>query len=316
MRLKEVMRSELRKILSKQFVKKYRGPKVHDTLKYGIIFIVPSLIILSFVMLYPLIRSIVLSFYNFVLTRPDQTDFIFLDNFITLLKDEVFWISFKNTLIFTSITVSIGLAIGLVVAIVFDQLPKVFEKFRGLILIPWVIPGVVIGFLFRYMFDQEIGIINYILNYLNIINEYLPWLSRGELAMTMIILAHLWNQIPFYTLMIAATLKSIPQDIQEAAFVEGASRWQEFLYITLPFSKTTILITTLLMVILNFNTFPIIWTTTGGGPVYSTTTTVIYIFSLAFEQYEMSYSATVGVLWAIILLIISIFYIRILQRDF
>ncbi|MCL5072988.1 MAG: sugar ABC transporter permease [Actinobacteria bacterium] len=174
------MRNKLIKASDRRVEKEgYCGLLAHNT-QSAMLFIIPSLIVLSFVILYPIIRSLILSFYNYELLKPGVMNFVFLDNFKTLFKDEIFWISFKNTVIFTGFTVSICIVLGLVIAIAFDQLPIKFEKYRGLILIPWVIPGVVSGFLFRYMFDFEIGIVNYVLKSLHIIKEYLPWLTQGN----------------------------------------------------------------------------------------------------------------------------------------
>src|SRR5699024_10437225 len=129
-----------------------------------------------------------------------ENSFILFGNFQKLMYDDTFWITVKNTFIFTFTTVIISVLIALVIAIAFDQLPNKFSGLRGLILIPWVIPGIVVGFLFLYMFDYDVGIINYFLLKLGVIEKYLPWLMDGNLAMVAIIVAHVWNQIPFHTL--------------------------------------------------------------------------------------------------------------------
>ncbi|HZK56244.1 MAG TPA: sugar ABC transporter permease, partial [Desulfosporosinus sp.] len=204
---------------------------------------------------------------------------------------------------------------GLWGAIVVDQLPEKFSGLRGFLLLPWVIPGVIVGFLFMLMFDVEIGVANVILQNAGIIKKFLPWLMQAQLAMIAVIIANIWNQVPFYILMFSAGLKSIPMDVKEAAICEGASRWQEFRHVTLPYLKGIMVITSLLMVIRNFNNFPIIYTMTGGGPVYSTTTLVIYIFRLAFEQFNIGYASAIGIVWCIVLLAISMIYVKILYKQ-
>lgn len=293
-----------------------RGPSVHDSSKTAAILLTPALLVMSFVILYPLIRSFVLSFYNLELTQPDQNSFVFLQNFRTMLQDESFWTTFKNTFVFTSTTVFISVILGLIIAIAFDQLPKKYAGFRGVILVPWIIPGIVVGYLFMYMFDVDVGIINFFLQQIGVIDNYLPWLMDGQLAMIAIIVAHVWNQIPFHVLMITAGLKTIPSDLQEAAFVEGANRWQEFKNVTLPSISGILVISSLLMIIRNFNNFPIIFTMTGGGPGDSTTTAVLHIYKLAFEHYQLSYASAVGIIWVIALIVLSIVYIKSLQKDF
>ena len=297
-------------------VKKNRGSSIHDSSKTAVTLLAPALLILAFVIVYPLIRSFVLSFFNLELTKPGQNSFVFLKNFRTMFRDDAFWVSFKNTIVFTLNTVFISVLLGLIIAIAFDQLPKRFAGLRGVILVPWVIPGIVVGYLFMYMFDVDVGVINFFLQKLGLIDHYLPWLMNNRLAMVSIIVAHVWNQIPFHILMISAGLKTIPREVQEAAYVEGAGRWQEFRHVTLPHIWGILVISSLLMIIRNFNNFPIIFTMTGGGPGDSTTTAVLHIYKLAFEQYQLSYASAVGVIWVIALLALSIVYIRFLQKDF
>jgi len=233
-----------------------------------------------------------------------------------MFSEPVFQQALRNTLVFTSLTVATSLLLGLIIAVVIDSLPMRVSGFRGLILFPWVIPGIVVGYLFMYIFDVEVGVANYVLKELGFIDSYLPWLMNHNLAMVAIIIAHIWNQTPFYILMITASLKSIPEDIKEAAYAEGTSRWQDFIYITFPYIRKILVISSLLMIIRNFNNFPIIFTMTGGGPVYSTTTSVIYIYRLAFEQYNMGYASAIGIFWVIVMLILSYFYVKALQKEF
>lgn len=287
-----------------------------NTAKTAALLIAPSLVVMAVIILYPLLNAVWLSFFNYQLTKPNQMGFSFLENYVTMIGDAQFWGAFQTTVLFTAITVAISLVLGLIMALAVDQLPKRLAGVRGIFMVPWVIPGIVVGYLFMYMFDVQVGIVNLILMQLNLIQESLPWLMRGDLAMAAIIIAHVWNQAPFYMLMLTAGMKAIPDDVKEAAYVEGAGRWQEFWNVTFPYLKGIILITSLLMVIRNFNNFPIIYTMTGGGPVYSTTTSVIYIYRLAFEQFNIGYASAVGTVWVIVLIFFSIFYIRALQKDF
>lgn len=293
-----------------------RRQHVDDSPKTAALLITPSLVMVGLIILYPLIKSVYLSFLNYQLTDPNGISFTLFGNYIEMFHDDIFFTAFKNTMVFTLFTVVISLVLGLLMAIAIDQLPKRFTGLRGVFLVPWVIPGIVVGYLFMYMFDVEVGIINYFLKNMNLIQEYLPWLMRNDLAMIAIIVAHIWNQAPFYMLMFTAGLKAIPEDVKEAAYVEGASRWQEFWHVTLPYLKGILVITSLLMVIRNFNNFPIIFTMTGGGPVHATTTSVVYIYKLAFEQFELGYASAVGIVWVLVLLAISILYIKALQKDF
>ena len=287
-----------------------------NTSRTAALLITPSLVVMAAIILYPLLNAVWLSFFNYQLTKPNQIGFGFIQNYQTMMGDSQFWDAFRITAQFTAITVAISVVLGMVMALAVDQLPRRLAAIRGIFMVPWVIPGIVVGYLFMYMFDVQVGIVNLVLTQLHLIQESLPWLMRGDLAMAAIIIAHVWNQAPFYMLMFTAGMKAIPDDVKEAAYVEGAGRWQEFWNVTFPYLKGIVLITSLLMVIRNFNNFPIIYTMTGGGPVYSTTTSVIYIYKLAFEQFNIGYASAVGTVWVIVLMFFSIFYIRALQKDF
>ena len=268
------------------------------------------------VILFPIINAARLSFFNYELTKPKEIGFNLFQNYAYMVKDKIFWQAMRNTVVFTFFTVAIGLFLGLILALVVYELPRRFHGLRGVLLVPWVIPGIVIGYLFMYMFDVEIGVVNYVFQQLGLIKEFLPWLMRDNLAMIAIIVTHVWNQTPFYMLMITAGLMAIPDEAREASYLEGAGRLQEFRYITFPYLQQIIVIASLLMVIRNFNFFPIIFTMTGGGPAYATTTAVLYIYRMAFERFDIGYASAVGTIWVIILIIVSALYIRTLKERF
>jgi len=278
--------------------------------------ITPALLVLAGVILYPIVSSAVLSFFNYDLTSPQSHGFIGTKNFTTLAADANFWLALKNTLVFTFGSVAASLLLGLGVAFAIDQVSDRYSWLRGVVLLPWIIPAVVVGYLFLFIFDVDVGLANFVLKKLGVIEQNQPWLMRANLAMFACIVANIWNQTPFYILMFAAGLKTIPQDVKEATLEMGASRWQEFWYVTLPSLRGIMVITSLLMVIRNFNNFPIIYTMTGGGPAYDTTTFVVYIFRLAFENFQLGYAAAVGFIWCIVLTILAAFYVKALSKDF
>jgi len=279
-------------------------------------FLAPAILVMGVVILFPIINAARLSFFNYELTKPREIAFSLFSNYAYMVQDKLFWQAMKNTVVFTFFTVVIGLVLGLILALVIYELPRRFHGLRGALLVPWVIPGIVIGYLFMYMFDVEIGVVNYVFQQIGFIREFLPWLMRDDLAMIAIIVTHVWNQTPFYMLMITAGLMAIPDEAREASFLEGANRLQEFRFITFPYLHQIIVISSLLMVIRNFNFFPIIFTMTGGGPAYATTTAVLYIYRLAFERFDIGYASAVGTFWVLILIIVSALYIRTLKERF
>lgn len=276
----------------------------------------PALTCMGVIMLYPLLHALYLSLFNYKLTRPNATRFAPQENFSKLFSDEILWTSVANTLVFTLATVFLALVIGMLFAVLIDRFRGRVTGVRGVAMVPWVIPGVVIGYLFQYMFDFDTGVINRILGLLGLIKENQAWLLNTRLAMPAVVIAHVWNQVPFYMLMFTAGFNAISSDVKEAAYSEGASAWQEFWHVTLPQLRGVLVITSLLQIIRNFNNFPIIYTMTNGGPVYATLTSVLYIYRLAFERFDMGYASMVGIFWVLVLMVLSVVYIRRLNRDF
>ncbi len=294
-------------------------PRVNLTKNFSlplhVVLLTPALVVLAMVILYPIVSSAVLGFFNYDLTNPRGQGYAGLRNFQKLLADGNFWLALKNPLVFSFISVAASMVIGLVAAMAVNHLSERHGWLRGVMLLPWVIPTVVVGYLWLFIFDVDAGVANFILQWLGVIRERLPWLMRGDLAMAACIIANVWNQTPFYILMFAAGLNTIPQDVKEASVEMGASRWQEFWYVTLPSLRGIMMITSLLMIIRNFNNFPIVFTMTGGGPAYETTTFVIYIYRLAFDNFQLGYAGAVGFIWCIVLTGMSALYIKALTKD-
>jgi len=184
---------------------------------------------------------------------------------------------------------------------------------RGAALIPWVVPGVIVSLLTLYMFNGEVGIINYTLKTTGFIEEFIPWFGSTKHAMWALVVANVWNQTPFYMLMLLAGLQSRPDELMEAAKIDGAGMLGRFRYITLPHLIGIILIVTSLMVVWNFNNFDLFWATTQGGPVNATMTLSVYTYRQAFLAFRMGYASAISVLWLLGLLAFSTVYIRAME---
>jgi len=154
-----------------------------------------------------------------------------------------------------------------------------------------------------------------ILKDLGLIDKFVPWLAHPTSAPIAVILAYIWNETPFFMLMLLAGLQSIPSDIVEAAVVDGASSLGVFRYITVPSLRRIIAISTILMVIWNFNNFTIVWPMTQGGPINATLTFVVYVYRNAFQNFDLGYAATVGVVWLVLLLVLTFFYVRTISGE-
>jgi len=283
----------------------------------GMLLITPSLIIIAVTMIYPLINVIYLSFTKSFLIDPTGSyTFIGIKNYLLLFRNPVFWIALKNTLFYVGGTVSFEFLIGFALALLLNQQIKYRTTFRGLFMLPWITPSVVVALLTMWVFNSEFGVVNYILKSLGIISRYRGWLKESSLAMPTILSVTVWKMFPFMLVVLLAGLQTIPEEQIEAARVDGANAIQRFLHITLPHMREIIMIVTLLEFIWMFQYITIIWTTTKGGPIYATTTLPVLIYRSAFKDYNMGYAASIGVFWLGFLILFSIFYIKVVgEKD-
>ncbi|MGH9072215.1 MAG: carbohydrate ABC transporter permease [Acidimicrobiales bacterium] len=165
------------------------------------------------------------------------------------------------------------------------------------------------------MFEERGGVINQMLQQVGLIHSPILWLSSGRWALPAVIVANIWSQTPFFLLIFTAALGGVPTEVVEAARIDRARTWSMVRSIKLPYLRSAALVGALLMIIQNFNNFPLIWSMTQGGPVYSTTTLVIYVYQLAFTQYHLGFASAVGVVWLVILLLIAGLFIRVLRGE-
>ncbi len=301
-------------LLHRLIISKRRG-ELSDGV-YAILFLAPALLILAVVVFYPLLQVLYTSLYDTHLMLPAQQKFVGLKNFSQLFTaDPVFMTSVVNTLIFTAVSVAGGFVLGFGMALLLNEHLPFRHILRGLALIPWVVPGVIVALLTLYMFNGEVGIVNYTLKTLGLIDKFIPWFGSTEHALLAIIIANIWNQTPFYMLMLLAGLQLRPDDLMEAAKIDGAGTWARFRYVTLPHLKGIIMIVTALMVIWNFNNFDLIWTTTQGGPVNATMVLSVYTYRQAFLSFRLGYASAIAVLWLVGLMGCLYFYIKAVEGE-
>jgi ABC-type sugar transport system permease subunit len=241
----------------------------------------------------------------------DPPRFVGLANYRQLAADPIFWHALENTGAFALGSVAAAALIGLALALLSeDLLAGRFRWVGSLLLTPWAVPFVVTAFLFRYMYLQTGGIINALLSDLGLIAEPVRWLNASSLALLSIIITNVWSMAPFFFLLMSAALAGIPAEVIESARVDRAGAWSMIVHIKLPFLKSALLIGSLIMVIANLNDFAKIWAMTQGGPGYSTTTLVVYVYRLAFESFNFGYASAVGVVWLALLFAFAVVYLR------
>ena len=297
------------------FLEAYSSKSARKEILFAGALLLPALAVLTLVIFYPLVQALLLSFKDAGLLNTATAPFAGLDNFSRLFGDSTFWTAALNTLILTVVSITVCLILGMSLALALNENIPFKNFFRGIALIPWVLPGVVVGLLALYVFNSQVGVINYVLDQLGITDGFMNWFGSTSNALWAVILLNIWNQTPFYMLMILAGLQTVPGDEYDAAKVDGASAFQRFRYVTLPNIKGVITIVIALQVFWCVNLFDPIWMTTQGGPVNATTTLTIYVYRQAFENLNIGYASAIGVVTLVALLAFSVFFIRAMEGE-
>ncbi|WP_286170088.1 sugar ABC transporter permease [Halocella sp. SP3-1] len=273
------------------------------------IFILPAATFMLLIVAYPILLTVRTALYHEVLTRPwEGVEFAGLSNFTKLLQDREFWGALQRTLIWTVSSVMGKTLIGLAIALVLNQKFKIRGLYRTLILIPWVTPQVVSAIIWRWVYNGEYGMLNYVFIKLGFISEGISWLGHRSTAFIAAVINDMWIGIPFMIVVFLSGLQGISQEIYEAARVDGANKWQQLFKITLPQLKPVFLTGTILSIIWTFNSFNIIWVLTKGGPVNATETLVIKTYKEAFSKFDLGIGGAYAVTTFILLMIFSLFY--------
>jgi len=272
--------------------------------------ILPSVAMISLLTLVPLLEGLIVSVQSQDMGRPNPTRFVGWEHYIrALFEDDDFWSSLRRTIIWTigSVTGAYCLALSLALLVNIDIQGRKF--FRALFLLPWVVPEVSTALLWKWLYGDEFGILNFILKSLGIISSPVLWLADPNLAMPSVIAVQIWKLYPVMFIVLLAALQNVPKELHEAAIIDGANSRQRFWYITLPFIRGTSVITTLLASIWSFQNFDIIYLLTGGGPAGVTKVLATLMYQKAFWGSEMGYAAAIGVLMLVVLLLLSIAYL-------
>ena len=278
--------------------------------------VVPTLLVLAIVVGYPVVYTLLLSVQDYNLLEIEPARYVGAENFAKIFSDRIFWQSLWNTAYYTFGSVAASAAIGLALALLMENLGGArFRAVRALLLTPWAVPFVVVAFLFRYMYLESGGIVNSVLLSIGLIDAPVRWLNDAALALPAVMVANVWAMTPFFFLLLSAALSGIPDQVIESARVDRAGPVSMIWHIKLPFLRNPLLIGGLLMVIANFNDFAKIWAMTQGGPAYSTSTLVIYVYRVAFENFEFGYASALGVVWLLLLFVFALAYLRALRAE-
>ncbi|MBI2539774.1 MAG: sugar ABC transporter permease [Deltaproteobacteria bacterium] len=276
------------------------------------LFLFPSFLFVLIFSLVPIFESFRLSFYRMILTLPWLGQkFVGWQNYLDLLTDPVASHSLLTTLIFVTVTVPLEVLLGLAVALVINEPFRGRGLLRAVVLVPWAIPSTVASQMWRFIFNDRYGLFNYFL-FGDQTELYLAPLADPQLALGAIMVADVWKTTPFAALMILAGLQAVPDELYEAASVDGAGGWQKFRRITLPMIKPAILLAFLFRTIDALRVFDLVFVMTQGGPADSTNVLQFYGYKKSFAEGMIGAGSAVSVLVFFLALLFALLYIRIL----
>lgn len=281
--------------------------------------------ILAYILLLPLVLTLFLLLAYPIasalwITLQDKTigmvgRFVGLQNYSELLlEDPFFWQVVRNGFVFTFGSVFLKLIVGMIMALVLNQPLRWRGLWRGLLLMPWVAPTVVTALSWRWILDLT-GVLNLTLRDLGLMKTSIPWLAQYGTALLSLVLVNTWRGFPFFGITLLAGMQAIPQELYEAAEMDGASVWQRFRFVTLPSLRTVILVVTILSTIWTFNDFSIVWLLTGGGPGHATDVFATYTYKLGFVTSRLGYGQTVSVILAPVLIVIILILSPLMLRG-
>jgi ABC-type sugar transport system permease subunit len=273
----------------------------------------PALLTIGLFALYPILSSVWLSLHEFKLNMPFLgKPFVGLQQYVTLSTDVRFWASLWNTVYFTFFSVLLELIFGFAIAILINRSFRGRGIVRAAVLVPWAIPTVVSALMWKFMFNDQLGVINDIFVKAGILDSYIAWLGSKETALWSIIVTDVWKTTPFMALLILAGLQVIPSDMYEAARVDGANRFQQLVKITIPLVKPAVLVALLFRTLDAFRVFDVVFVMTGGGPANSTETLSMYAQTTLMRYLDFGKGSALSVITFLCVLLISFFYIKIL----
>ena len=281
------------------------------------LYILPSVLFLGAVMGFPILYSIAISFQNFTLQTlvSKQAQFIWFQNYSDVLGDPAFLIALSHSLTFTFFSILFQFTIGLGLAILFSKAFPMSNVMRGLMLSGWQIPSIVTGTIFLWLFNLDYGLINFLLTSSGVVKEPIGWVVQADAALPAVIIANIWLGIPFNLILLSAGITGLPEDIYEAATVDGANGWQKIVHITIPLLRPTILAVLMLGFIYTLRVFDLIWIMTKGGPGNATEVLPTLAYRLSFVHFNFGQSAAVAVIILTILLIAAVGYLKLTINE-
>lgn len=273
-----------------------------------LLFLAPAAVFVGIFTYYPMLVGSQMAFRNWNLNNLTDTSWVGLGNFLDLFEAPEFWGIVRNTVLWVVGSIVPQVVIGFAVALYLKKRFRFRGVYQALIFFPWAVSGFLIGMLFRWMFNAEFGVVNDLLMKACLIDVPIPWLADPAYAMAAVIMANIWYGVTFFAIMILAALQSVPDELYEAAALDGAGRIGSFLNVTLPSIAMTLALTILLRVIWIFNFPDIIFAMTGGGPGQQTHIISTYMIQMT-QQGDYGHASALGLMVVATLMLFAVFYL-------
>jgi multiple sugar transport system permease protein len=278
--------------------------------RLALFFLLPSFFFVALFSIFPIVESLRLSFYRMILTLPWLGQrMVGWENYRDLLTDPVALASIRTTLIFIAVTIPLELLVGLGIALVLNEMFRGRGLLRAVVLIPWAVPTVVASQMWRFIFNDRYGLVNFMLFGADTSRYWAP-LAHPHFALAAIMVAEIWKTTPFAALIILAGLQSIPDDLYEAASVDGATPWQKFRHLTLPLLKPALLLALLFRTIDALRVFDLVFVMTQGGPADATNVLQFYGYKKTFAEGMIGYGSAIAVTVFFMSLVLALAYLR------
>ena len=277
--------------------------------------LIPSLVVILGVTLWPIVSTFFLSFFIAPTGLNQIRTFVGLGSYFEMLQSRTFWETIGRTLYFTVVSVGLELILGLAIAQLIHSHPWGWQFLRFCLIIPWAVPTIVNGAMWRWIYSADFGALNGLLMQLGLIKHYVPWLTLPDMAMNLVILADVWHMMPFVALILQAALATLPEELDEAAAVDGANAFQRFWQIRLPLLRPAILVALIARTVDAFRVFDIVYIITSSGPANKTLTITYLTYLNSFPWGKQGTGAALSFLISIFTIIMAFTYIRFLYRP-
>jgi multiple sugar transport system permease protein len=276
----------------------------------------PALLSLLLIFVYP-VAFLAWSSLHRTLALGAGSEFAPAYNYAKMLGDDTFWRAVENTLVYSLGSFAVSMLAGLAIALALDEVARkrLRDTYTTLILLSWAVPLSIVGVTWRWMFNGQLGVVNRILIDLGLLDGTVSWLGNGLTAMGVVILADSWSRIPFVTIVILAGLQSIPQEMYDAAKVDGATTLQTFRHVTLPYLRPSFFVAGLITWMFAFRAFAIPYSTTGGGPAGATEVLAIYIHRFGIQLVDYGFASAVSMFLVAVTLVVAAVYVTVILEQ-